>query len=170
MDNLSIDQTPPLKFNNVVYIEFLNKKNFPPGDWMREPDHCEWDSYGLHCLALRDMKLGIWRGFVSIPKEHKEFGKNLTELISEEWGMNLEVHGGVCVAGKLPLRYKELNKDSWWIGFECTQGEDLFPLTKYDLNDPIFQGIRNHQTYKDLFFIRRETNSLAKQLLRANRS
>lgn len=150
--------------NNVVFIEFFNKKNFPPGDWMSEPDLCQWTSSGFECLVMRDMKLGIWRGFVGTTRAHKIFNKSLLDIINEPWGLDLEVYGGVSVAGKLPPRYKELNQDRWWIGFECAQGEDLFPLVKLDLNDPIQAAIFCSQSYKDIHFARRETNHLAQQL------
>ncbi len=77
---------------------------------MSEPDLCQWEAYGFTCLALRDMKMGIWRGFVSVPKDHKASNKSLLEIIGEEWGLNLDVHGGLSVAGKLPPKYKDFNK------------------------------------------------------------
>lgn len=164
MDNLPIQQAQQLMVNNVVYIEFLNKKNFPPGHWMAEPDLCQWENYGLVCLTIRDMKLGMWRGFVALTQDHIGFGKPLEELILEPWGLNLQVHGGVSVSGKLPSKYKDFNKDKWWIGFECGHGEDLLPLVKLDSNDPIDASIMDNQSYKDIHFVRRETNRLAKQL------
>lgn len=169
MDNLSEQQVQLVMPNNIVYIEFLDKKNFPPGDWMAEPDYCEWDAYGFNCLVLRDMKLGMWRGFISLPIGHKFYGYTLTKILNQDWGLELEVHGGLSIAGKLPIKYKELNKDKWWLGFECSKGEDLLPLVKFDKDDPIYQGIRDHQSYKGFHFVRKETNHLAKQLLRASR-
>lgn len=164
MDDAPIQQPTQKVNNNVVYIEFLNKKNFPPGDWMKEPDYCEWVQNELTCLALRDMKLGMWRGFVALTKEHVYFGKTLQHIVNEELFEYLDVHGGISVAGKLPPKYKELNKDRWWMGFECALGEDLLPLAKLDVNDALQASVLEQQTYKDIHFVRREINYLAKKL------
>lgn len=152
--------------SNIIFIEFLNKKNLPPGVWMSEPDFCQWESFGLTCIAIRDMKLGIWKGLVGLPKEHKAYGKSCEALILEDWGMNLDVHGGVCISGKLPTKQKDLNKELHWIGFECCKGEDLLPSISFKLNDPILEMLQGNQTYKDLKFVRKETNNLARQLVR----
>lgn len=155
--------------SNIIYIEFLDKTNFPVGEWKSEPDICHWEYRGLSCLMLRDMKLGAWKGFVALKKGHVAFNKSIEQISGELWSDDVEVYGGIVSAGKLPARYKEFNKDNWWIGFECMQGEDLLPLVKFDPTDPIFAGIRNHQTYKNIHYVRRETNQLAKQLIHINK-
>ena len=58
MENLPIEDTQPDLPDNVVFIDFFGKKSFPIGEWSSEPDYCEWQSCGLHCLSIRDMKLG----------------------------------------------------------------------------------------------------------------
>lgn len=152
--------------DNVVFIEFYNKKNFPPGAWMREPDFCKWKSCGLECVAIRDMRLGMWRGFVGLSKDHPGFSKSFLDMINEGWGLGLNVHGGIALTGKLPIKYKDLNKNIWWIGFECTQGEDLMPLVTIDKTEPLMVQIASMQKYRDISFIRKETNQLAKQLIK----
>lgn len=152
--------------DNIVFIEFYNKKSFPPGVWHNEPDFVKWMSYGLECVAIRDMKLGCWRGFVGVAKEHPGFSKTFVDMINADWGLSLNVHGGIALTGKLPARYKDLNKNVWWIGFECTQGEDLMPLVTLDKTDPLMAQIAGMQTYKNLKFVRKEANVLAKQLCR----
>ena len=165
-DRQTLQPEEKLMTDNIVFIEFYNKKNFPPGVWMREPDFVAWQAYGLSCLAIRDMRLGIWRGFVGVTKDHPAFSKTLLEMLTFEWGVNLNVHGGITVAGKLPIKYKELNKNTWWVGFECGQGEDLLPLVKMDITDPILSQINGLQTYKDLKYVRKEVFDLAKQICR----
>lgn len=164
MDDFPLQPTQDKEDSNVVYIEFLSKKNFPPGDWMKEPDYVQWEQKGLLCLALRDMKLGMWRGFVALPNTHKYHGKTLENILEEELFEHLDVHGGISVAGKLPAKYKELNRGNWWMGFECALGGDLLPLAKLDPNDPLQASVMEQQIYKDIHFVRREVNHLARQL------
>ncbi len=149
----------PATSSNLIFIEFYDKKNFPPGIWMREPDYCEWQSHGLNCLAIRDMSLGMWRGFVKLTQGHPAYGKNFKQLLDANLIDTIEIHGGLSTIGKLPTKYKDQNKDSWWIGFECTQGEDYLPLLNHE-------DFGTEQTYKTLQFVRNETIYLARSLSR----
>lgn len=148
---------------NVVFIEFYDKSLFPKGIWRSEPDLCKWEAHSLVCLAIRDMTLGMWRGFVKLTNDHPAFNKSFKELLNSNMIDHVKVHGGLATIGKLPKKYKEYNLDAWWIGFECTQGEDYLPLLK---TDPEFNALQNGQTYKTLQFVRTETVYLAKQLSR----
>jgi len=169
MENTSSDETQPITYDNIVYIEFFNKKDFPTGEWSAEPDFVQWSAYGLQCLAIRDMKLGSWRGFVGLEKSHKGYSQSHAELLESGWMPNLEVHGTLTFAGKLPAKYKELNKSTWWVGFECSHGTDYLPLVKVDQSSPFYTSLRSQQVYKNIHFVRKQTNQLAKQLLRINR-
>ena len=103
--------------SNVIFIEFYNKKNFPPGKWLREPDLCSWDQYDLPCLAIRDMSIGIWKGFVGLSEEHLFYNKGIDELLKSHELLEFffSIHGGVCNAGRLPLKYKDHAKNFWWV-------------------------------------------------------
>lgn len=149
--------------NNVIFIEFYNKQNFPPGKWRYEPDLCYWH-HGLPCLAIRDMAMGIWKGFVAIDEKHSFYGKPIDELLKQPEAMDIffAVYGGMSGAGRLPNKYKEFAKNYWWIGIETSHGGDLMPLLKLDNSNPNMAKMISNQTYKDLRFIRRETNKLAK--------
>ena len=76
------------------------------------------------------------------------------------------VHGGLSGAGRLATKYQNYAKSCWWISIETTGGSDLMPLLKLDQSDPNVNKLISNQTYKDLHFIRRETNKLAKQLIK----
>lgn len=151
--------------NNVIFIEFYNKKNFPPGKWLSEPDLVCWE-HKLPCLVLRDMGMGIWKGFVGVDEPHPFFGKPVEEIIKTPEGMEifLSVYGGLSGAGRLPPKYKEFAKSYWWIGIETANGGDLMPLLKLDVSDPDMAKMISNQTYKDLSFIRKETNKLANRI------
>lgn len=152
--------------NNVIFIEFYNKKNFPPGKWLREPDLCSWEQYDLPCLAIRDMSIGVWKGFVGLSERHPFYNKSIDDLIRHEDLLEIffSIHGGICNAGRLPPKYKDHAKQYWWIGMEASHGNDLMPLLKLDLPDADMSKVLASQTYKDLFFIRKETNKLARYL------
>jgi hypothetical protein len=142
--------------DNVIYLQFLSKTHFPAGEWQREPDYCEWSNDDYKCLAIRDMVLGNWCGFVGVSTEHFTFGKSIKASLDEGWGLTLSVHGGISFMGKLPLQYKELNKGKWWFGFECSQGVDIIPVMSGEATPA--------QTYRNLVFVRKEANQLVKQL------
>lgn len=149
--------------NNVIFIEFYNKQNFPPGKWISEPDLCFWENQ-LPCLAIRDMGMGIWKGFVAVDKSHPLYGKSVEDMLTQSVMRDIfiAVYGGLSGAGRLPIKYKEFAKDSWWIGIETSHGGDLMPLLNLDNSDPNMAKLISTQTYKDLHFIRKETNKLAK--------
>jgi hypothetical protein len=151
--------------NNVIFIEFLNKQNFPPGKWLNEPDLCQWE-HKLPCLTIRDMGMGIWKGFVAVDGYHPFYGKSIEELIKIPDAMEifLSVYGGLSGAGRLPAKYKEYAKNLWWIGIETSHGGDLMPLLKLEVEGQDRDKMLSGQTYKDLRFIRKETNKLANML------
>ena len=127
---------------------------------MREPDLCWWDD-PLPCLAARDMFLGCWRGFVGLGNDHSYHGRELPELLRIEGGLDVltSAYGGVCWAGFLPEKCNEHSDRLWWLGIETNHGEDVMPLLKLDA------AISGGRTYKDLHFVRREVNGLARKLV-----
>ncbi len=151
--------------NNIIFIEFYNKQKFPKGVWLNEPDVCAWD-HKLPCLALRDMNMGIWKGFVGLDETHPYFNKTIEELlkIPEAMEIFLSVYGGLSGSGRLPAKYKEYAKNYWWIGIETSHGGDLMPLINLEDDEPDTAKMASIQTYKDLKFIRKETNKLANYL------
>jgi hypothetical protein len=151
--------------SNIIRIEFLDKKSFPKGIWLREPDFCQWVNQKLICLAIRDMTLGVWRGFVGVDLGHFFFAKSIEEILDarpEVGDTFLKIYGGVCFAGNLPPKYKDISKGYWWLGIETSHGGDLVPLLELDKSDT--NNMLSRQTYKDFRFIRRETNKLAKYM------
>lgn len=149
--------------NNLIFIEFYSKQGFPPGKWLSEPDLCSWE-HQLPCLAIRDMSMGCWKGFVGVDKSHPLYSKSIEDMLNEPVMRDIfiSVYGGMSGAGRLPPKYKEFAKDYWWIGIETSHGGDLMPLLKLDNSDPNMAKLISTQTYKDLRFIRKETNKLAK--------
>lgn len=151
--------------SNIIFIEFYNKQGFPPGKWLKEPDLCSWD-HKLPCLAIRDMGMGVWRGFVGIDGYHPFYGKSVEDLLKIPEAMEIffSVYGGLSGAGKLPAKYKSFTNNFWWLGIETCHGGDLMPLIKLELPPQNMDKMLSGQTYKDLQFIRKETNKLADML------
>lgn len=141
---------------------------FPPGKWLNEPDLCFWYYMDLPCLAVRDMSMGIWKGFVGLEEKHSLYDKTMEYIVALPQALDLfrSVYGGLSGAGKLSPKYQSYAKSCWWIGIETSQGGDLMPLLKLDQSDPVLAKLVSNQSYKDLHFIRRETNKLAKQLIK----
>lgn len=141
-------------------MKFFNKRHFPIGKWCSEPDYCKWVNRDLVCVALRDMSLGIWKGFVGLDKSHPCFGKSVEDILKAPTMIDafFAIYGGICTAGYLPEKYEDDGKKLWWVGVETSHGGDLYPLLKHD---PDMDNVLSNQTYKDLNFIRKETNKLS---------
>lgn len=156
------------ELNNVIFVEWLNKKTFPKGVWMSEPDLCYWEHRNLACLNIRDMSLGVWKGFVGVEPGHLFHGKSVEDILKMDEAMEIffSVYGGICSAGSLIPKYKNYNRNLWWIGIETSHGSDLMPLLKLDMQNADIARTVADQTYKDFSFIRRETNKLAKAIAR----
>lgn len=160
--------------NNVIFLEYYNKDNFPPGKWANEPDFCKWEHAGLACMIIRDMSLGVWKGFVGVNSAHPFFALSLDSILKTHDAMEIffSVYGGMTNAGKLPPKYKDIGKfftdksssylSLWWIGIETSHGGDLMPFIKISDDNIDMAKLSSSQTYKDFAFIRRETNKLAK--------
>lgn len=148
--------------NNVIFIEFFNKSHFPAGVWCKEPDLCCWENKFV-CLAIRDMGMGVWRGFVGVDGYHPFYGKSINQIIKlpEASDIFFAVYGGLSGAGKLPLRYKEYSQNLWWIGIETSHGGDLMPFLKLEGTPEEVSKMTSGQSYKDFHFIRKQTNKLA---------
>lgn len=152
--------------SNVIFLEFYSKKSFPPGKWINEPDYCEWVHSGLNCIAIRDMTLGVWKGFVGIEVSHPFYGKSIEDLLKNNDLADIffSVYGGICFSDRLPKKYKFDSK--WWLGIETSHGGDFMPLLKLESQGPDMDKMLSGQTYKDFNFIRKETNKLAQYVSR----
>lgn len=147
--------------------------------WTTEPDRKDWEAHGLKCAIRRVRDAGHLCGYVGIPKEHPLHGVGYydecpaleplreqvryapnDEGISPE--MALEVHGGITysdnhVAGGKP-------DGLWWFGFDCAHSGDLSPGLQSHLRDAgAFTSLLGGE-YRDMAYVTRETENLAKQL------
>lgn len=154
--------------SNVIFLEWLNKKSFPQGAWMQEPDLCSWEHHEMACIIIRDMSLGVWKGFVGVATEHIFYSKSIKEILNMEEAIDafFSIYGGICSAGPLIKKYKHYSRNLWWVGIETSHGSDFMPLLKLDCQNTDVMSVIGEQTYKNFVFIRRETNKLAKSMAR----
>ena len=108
----------------------------------------EWSSCGLDCLVIRHRTHLTPCGYVRVPEDHPWFGKSfrdevqgppadLDSLTVDDVGpipallattnpqrfaatmaAHVAVHGGLNFSGKM------IDRDGWWIGFDCSHFGD----------------------------------------------
>lgn len=162
--------------SEATYV--VDRKGWAPGPWDGEPDRVQWQSSGLACLAVRN-RSGNWCGYVGVPREHPFYGVSYSAY--EDGGdgetcdyrslINVEVHGGLTYADKCaedgPICHVAepgLPEDVWWLGFDTAHAGDLSPVSRSDYMRGLYPALAEYETYKDLAYAKRETESLAEQL------
>ncbi len=155
------------KWNNT------DKSDWIDGEWKNEPDKCQWidEKTGLDCLIVRG-PTGALCGYVGVPKSHRFYGKSYNDLVT------LEVHGGLTFSNKCqrPGSSRNVtasrgichtgdmaNKIVWWLGFDCAHAGDVTPGYQHNL-PPQLRLSWPGDTYKNIDYVKREVESLAKQL------
>lgn len=146
----------------------LRRETWGRGEWDDEPDICEWEYKGL-TLRIRRNELGNLCGYVGVNDTHPYFSLDMDDKRLDHIG----VHGGITFGG---LHGDEIAKtDLWFIGFDCahagdlipfSQGSALFPNSK--LKEELEEAKRQlygGDTYKDIKWVKKETERLADQLL-----
>jgi hypothetical protein len=141
----------------------IDKSNWPPGEWMNEPDEVRWvdEESGLECIINRNTGLGILCGYVWIKKGHPYYKEEYEEL--NKLG-NIKVHGD------LTFSRSGRDLDTWLLGFDCGHDSDIIPL---ELRNPIEADLSKRfgnevecdsVSYKNIEFLKNECRSLARQL------
>ncbi len=157
------------------------------GEWEKEPDELDFEAHGLQC-QMRRGPMKHWCGYVAVPEDHALYGKHYSDKIKvskEVIGRQIDVDkvGAInlfCAAvnaddlenGQLDvvlafdvhggLTYSEdhapTNKSDgkWWFGFDCAHAGDLTPGGPFD---PHWDDV-----YRNVSYVRDETQNLAKQL------
>jgi hypothetical protein len=96
-------------------------------------------------VVNRPYPLGCLCGYVGVPKTHSFFGK------ADDTVYDLECHGGVTYIGNnLPF----MNKNYWYIGFDCGHSFDYVPEIKRN----------NIDQYRDMEYVMEENRKLFYQL------
>lgn len=159
--------------------------NYEP--WKNEPDDAVFEAHGLKCQIRRVSWSGHLCGYVGLPESHPWFGKQYgdsvkasRELIERPIDIDkvgainvlcastkgddiaeacdivllVDVHGGLTYSAEGGGELSGL----WVFGFDCAHSGDLCPVTaeKY--------GSSVADVYRDFEYVKRETESLARQL------
>lgn len=155
----------------------IDRSTWAAGPWDRESDREQWTTKtGLPGLIVRN-NLGGLCGYVAVPPGHPAHGKGYDDV-------DVSVHGGLtfsraCMADG-PICHKPAPgepDDVWWLGFDCVHAGDKYPaLTKrgiipsLDKIEDRFAEVRGRDVYRDMAYVRAETESLAEQLAAMDRS
>ena len=134
-----------------------------PEQMLHEPDKVQWidEHTGMDCLAVRHHSGHNWCGYVGVPPEHPDHGKDYDSV-------DVEVHGGLTFADSCQHREDGLGichvpedgrpDNVWWLGFDCAHSGDLCP--GHSKHFPAWPGDR----YRTLKYVQRECKDLALQL------
>jgi hypothetical protein len=153
---------------------YIDKSKWGDGPWNDEPDKVQWQdkATGLPCLAVRNLPIGNWCGYVGVSASHPHFGKDY-----DDEAVDIDCHGGLTFAGACRENDKEhgichrpdLGEDDhvWWLGFDCCHALDLMPGTAATLREV---GLKPwpEDVYRDLSYVQKECASVAKQLKEAS--
>jgi hypothetical protein len=160
--------------NDARDVGSVDKSGWGEGPWMSEPDRVEFRHAGLPCLLRRSPRGGAWCGYVAVPPGHPLHG-------TTHDGIDVEVHGGLTYSGRCEGDVCHVPApgepdDVWWIGFDCGHAFDVSPAREARLRaidphladpwppwpEPVPAALR--EVYRDLAYVRGETESLAEQL------
>jgi hypothetical protein len=137
-------------------VQKTDRSTWGAGPWDGEPDRVDFHAAGYACLLHRAGRLGHWCGYVAVPPGHPLHGVGYD---AAEARADLRVHGGLTYADKcqgtichVPVPGE--SDDVWWLGFDCAHAGDHVP------NRPPFDG----DVYRDVAYVRRETEMLALQI------
>lgn len=118
------------------------------GPWDGEPDSVDWEHEGVACKMRRSDSF-TWCGYAEVPKGHPWYMGVDTAL------GGVRVHGGITFANL----WSEIG--GWWIGFDCNHYLDLAPIR--------FSRLSTSRTYRDLAYVKLETERLAEQIAAVGR-
>lgn len=127
----------------------------PPGPWNDAPDLVEFEHAGFPCAIVRHREFGTLNGYVGVPEGHPWYESVGT---INEPGIN--VHGGITYAEpRPPCTVTKRDDGWWWIGFDTAHAGDFVPQVAALLG----RGPRYGETWRDLAYVRAETEALAVQ-------
>lgn len=144
-----------------------DKAGWGVGPWLDEPDRVVWEHAGLPCLVRRSRFGGNWCGYVAVPPQHPFHGKPHDDVDSA-----LDVHGGLTYANACSGEICHVPKpgepdDVWWFGFDCGHAFDVLPAMNARERERGYPSLAFPEaSYKDLDYVRAETNQLAEQIAR----
>jgi hypothetical protein len=106
----------------------VDRSEWSGGPWdLETDDKVVWvdQETGLDCMMIRN-GMGAWCGYVGLPPEHPDHGKDYMEV----WGY--DVQGGLtysesCSGNVCHVPEEGRPHDVWWLGFDCSHSGDASP-------------------------------------------
>lgn len=142
------------------WFNLVDKTKWPQGEWNNEPDKAQWvTESGLHGLIVRNYG-GALCGYAGLPEGHPLFGKEYDRAYDY---VNIDVHGGLTFSDRCsgdPDGHSICHKaddEVWWLGFDTAHSGDMSPAYVGRLDSQYCQ-------YRNLAYVKREVESLARQL------
>lgn len=159
---------------------FVDKSEWGEGEWLNEPDKLQWtdEATGLPCLIHRGPS-GALCGYVGVDANHPWFQVGYSDpfdkSVSEDnkWDAErpecrIDVHGGLTFSdmchgqaengrGICHVPSEGEPDHVWWFGFDCAHSGDWCPAYEHKYG-------WNEGGYRDLAYVKREVERLARQL------
>lgn len=144
---------------------YPTKVEWGAGPWQDEPDELAWSFGDVACRIVRHPSFGSLNGYVAVPPGHPWHG--LEDL-------DADVHGGITYSGPFDEHtYASATDGQWWVGFDAGHYTDLSPgltaLVRHAGGLPEGGVIHPFGIYRDLAYVRSETERLARQATEASR-
>lgn len=132
-------------------------EKYGEGPWVDEPDVGAWEAHGYRCMFSRTMELGTLCGYVGVPEGHPWFGRHYDDI---DRVCQPSVHGGLTYSDEK----RQPSPDGfWYVGFDCGHLGDLMPF-RLGVRFSDMMGMSDPQdVYRDVAYVRAETESLARQ-------
>lgn len=182
------DVDPALHMDAFLY----KLQHWGIGPWLAEPDRLEFRHKGVPCLLNRG-PLGAWCGYAACEPGHPWHGKHYSGQYNyeteeyEEQPIPAEVHWGLtyadaCQGDICHVPAPGEPDDVWWLGFDCAHCDDLTPsMRQYSVRSMAKRLLptvvlamladlperEEFGTYRDLAYVRAETEGLAEQIIAA---
>lgn len=135
-----------MTINADLIAKRVDRTDWPPGPWDREPDRVDFTHNGRPCLILRHAHLGHLCGYVAVLWGHPWYEAGSDDESLADPG----VHGGITYGGRIEGAY--LPGAAWWLGFDCAHAGDMMPGLP----------IGGHfDTYRSIEYVRRQVEHLA---------
>lgn len=154
----------------------IDKSTWGPGPWQSEPDRVDFVHAGFACFVKRNHH-GNFCGYVGVPNGHRLYGEKFDNV-------DVDVHGGLTYSDKCSgdichVPGPGMPDDVWWLGFDCAHCFDLSPGLRASMNElgrrlrergapnaSAFEPLpfERDEVYRDLPYVRAQTESLAEQL------
>ena len=143
-------------------LNWMDKSAWADGEWQQEPDRIEWVFLGFPCLIVRQ-EPGWLCGYVGIPPTHPYYGKDMLDhelrkiYIDKSITFSEDSHQS---DDPRAVNHQLLPKtdDYWWIGFDCSHHDDVFPAIIK------FYNFSSEASYKNIEYMKTQVEFLARQL------